>query len=61
MPANVYSVDFLCRNLRHYHARHFRIESTNAVGANDKIGWIENVSLYKFQYRAIDLRPLRLH
>jgi hypothetical protein len=46
--------DSLCRNLRHRYPRHFRIKSANTIGANDKIGWIENVSPHKFQYRAID-------
>ena len=49
------------RNLRHHHPRHFRIEPANAVGANDKIGRIENVALDEIQHRAINLRPFRLH
>jgi hypothetical protein len=53
--------DFLCRNLRHDHPRHFWIKPANTVGAHDKIGWIENVSLDEFQRLTIDLRPLRLH
>ena len=53
--------DFLRRNLRHDHPRHFRIQSANAIAANDKISRIKNVSLYKFQYRTIDFRPVELH
>jgi hypothetical protein len=49
--------DFLCRNLRHDYPRHFWIKPANTVGANDKIGWIENVSLDEIQHRAINLRP----
>jgi hypothetical protein len=30
------SLSFLRRNLRHQHARHFRIKPTNAVAANDQ-------------------------
>jgi hypothetical protein len=53
--------DFLCRNLYHHHPCNLRIESANAVAANEKVSRIENVSLYKFQHGAINLRPLRLH
>ena len=51
----------LCRNSSHDHPRHLRIKPANAIGANDKTGWIENVSLYKVQHRAINLRSFRLH
>ena len=53
--------DFLCRNLRHDRPRHFWIKPANTVGANDKIGWIENVTLDEIQHRAINVRPFRLH
>ena len=29
-------VEFLCRNPRHHHPRHFRIEPANTVVANDE-------------------------
>jgi hypothetical protein len=50
--------DFLCRNLRQDHPRHFWIKPANTVGAHDKIGWIENVSLDEIQHRAINLRAV---
>jgi len=53
--------DFLRRNLRHDHPRHFWIKPANTVGANDKIGRIENVPLDEIEHRAIDLWSLRLH
>jgi hypothetical protein len=46
--------DFLLRHFRPDHPRHLRIKPTNAVAANDKVGRVENVSSYKFQYQAID-------
>jgi hypothetical protein len=52
--------DFLCRNLRHHHSRHFRIKPAYAVAANQKISRIENMSPYKIQHRTINLRPLWL-
>jgi hypothetical protein len=54
------SKDFLCRNLRHHHPRHFRIEPAHAVCANNKIGRIENMTLDEIQHRTIDLGPLWL-
>jgi hypothetical protein len=53
--------DFLCGNLRHHHPRQFRIEPTNAVGANDKISWIENVTFNEIKNRSINPRSLWLH
>jgi hypothetical protein len=38
-------IDFLRRHPRHHDPRHFRIKPTNTVGADHKIGWIENVAL----------------
>ena len=32
-----------------------RIEPANAIGANDKIRWIENVPLDQIEHRTIDL------
>jgi hypothetical protein len=55
------SKDFLCRNSRHHHPRHFRIKPANTIGANDKIGRIENLRLYEIKHRSINPRSLRLH
>jgi hypothetical protein len=54
----------LRRQLCHHHPRHFwvePVEPTNAIGANDKVGGVENVALDEIQHRTINLRPLRLH
>jgi hypothetical protein len=51
----------LRRRSRDDHPRHFWIKPADTVGANDKIGRIENVSLDEIQHSAIKLRPLRLH
>ena len=52
--------DFLCRNPRHHHARHFRVQQANAIAPDGEIRGIENISIDEIQHRAIDLRPLRL-
>jgi hypothetical protein len=53
--------NFLCSHLGHHDPRHFGIEPANAIDANDKVGWIENLPLDEAQHRAIDPRPFRLH
>jgi hypothetical protein len=55
------SCTFLCRNTRHHHPRHFRIEPARAVGANDKISRIEDMASDEIQHRAIDLGSVQLH
>ncbi len=55
------AVEFLRRDPRHHHAHHLRVEPANAIGANDKIRLIENVTPDEIQHRPIDLWPLRLH
>jgi hypothetical protein len=52
---------FLGRHLRHHQSCHFRIEPTNAVVANDKISWIENVAFDEIKHRSINPWSLRLH
>ena len=41
--------------------RHLRIEPANTIGANDKIGRIENIPLDEIQHGAADFGPFRLH
>ena len=55
------SKDFLCRNLRHDHPRHFWIKPANTVGANNKIRRIEDMTPDEIEHRTINFRPLRLH
>jgi hypothetical protein len=38
---------FICGNLRHFYARHFPIEPTHAIAANNKIRGIENAALHE--------------
>lgn len=45
----------------HHTPRHFRIKTTYAIRSNNKIGWVKNVPLDKFQHHAIGRRPMRLH
>jgi hypothetical protein len=51
----------LRRHRRHDHPRHLRIQPANSVGADEKIRRIKNMPPHKIQYRAVDLRSLRLH
>jgi hypothetical protein len=53
-------VPFLCGRSRHDHARHFRIEPTDAISANDKVATIEDMSLDEIQHSATRGR-FRLH
>jgi hypothetical protein len=48
------AVEFLCRNSRHHHPRHFRIKPADAVGANDKVGRVENMALNEIQHGTVD-------
>ena len=47
----------------HHHPRHFWIEPADAVGANDEIGWIKNVTLDEIKHGKTmldDQRPRKL-
>jgi hypothetical protein len=46
-------VHLLCQNLRHDHARHFRIKPANAVAADDKVRRIEDMAFDEIQHRAV--------
>jgi hypothetical protein len=45
----------------HHTPRHFRIKTTYAIRSNNKIRWVKNVPLDKFQHLAIGRRPHWLH
>ena len=47
--------------LGHHHSRHFRIKPADAIGANDKISRVENMTLNEIKHGTIDLRPFGLH
>jgi putative transposase len=51
--------DFLRRHFRHHNPRHFRTKPADAVAANDKVRWIENMSLFGSMIAA-HLRKRRL-
>jgi hypothetical protein len=53
--------DFLRRHFRHHNPRRFRTKPADAVAANDKVRWIENMSLDEIQHGAINPRSLGLH
>ena len=55
-------VDFLRPNLRHDHARHFRIKPADAIAANNKVRRIEHVAFDGVATLAfIHFRSLGLH
>jgi hypothetical protein len=59
--SSIPAVEFLRRRPRNHRPRHFGVKPANAVCANNKIGWIENVFLDEIQHRSIDPRSLWLH
>jgi Lipocalin-like domain len=60
-PEQLPASSLQCRNPRHRHPRHFRIEPTDPVAAYDKVGGVENMSLNEIQHRPINLGSLRFH